>query len=156
MSLKIVIPSHKRHDRVFSKKLVTDPIICVAKSQADIYREYNPECEIVCHPDSVVGLIPKRNWMAKHFGDLFMFDDDVHVCKRLFTEYSVFMDDRHIRGSLEAALRANSDADRYNVPQAERDRIAGALRSWYLQEHRDYKEPVRQLDLFEDYQTDIT
>lgn len=86
MSLKIVIPSHKRHDRVFSKKLVTDPIICVAKSQADIYREYNPECEIVCHPDSVVGLIPKRNWMAKHFGDLFMFDDDVHVCKRLFAE----------------------------------------------------------------------
>ena len=83
MSLKIVIPSHKRHDRVFSKKLVTDPIICVAKSQADIYREYNPECEIVCHPDSVVGLIPKRNWMAKHFGELFMLDDDVHACKYL-------------------------------------------------------------------------
>ena len=86
MSLKIVIPSHKRHDRVLSKKLVTDPIICVAKSQGDIYREYNPECEIVCHPDSVVGLVPKRNWMAKHFGELFMFDDDVHTCKRLFVE----------------------------------------------------------------------
>lgn len=86
MSLKIVIPSHKRHDRVFSKKLVVDPIICVAKSQEAIYKEYNPECEIVCHPDDVVGLVPKRNWMAKHFGELFMFDDDVHVCKRLFVE----------------------------------------------------------------------
>lgn len=81
---------------------------------------------------------------------------DARQSNRIFTEYSVFMDDRHIRGSLEAALRANSDADRYNVPQAERERIAGELRSWYLQEHRDYKEPVRQLDLFEDYKTDIT
>lgn len=34
--LRIVIPSHKRHDRVFAKYLVNDPIICVAKSQGDI------------------------------------------------------------------------------------------------------------------------
>ena len=87
MSLKIVIPSHKRHDRVFSKKLVVDPIICVAKSQEAIYKEYNPECEIVCHPDDVIGLVPKRNWMAKHFGNLFMLDDDVHTCKYLAADY---------------------------------------------------------------------
>ena len=81
MPLKIVIPSHKRHDMVLSKRLVVDPIICVAESQADIYREHNPECEIVTHPDDVIGLIPKRNWMARHCGDLFMLDDDVHVVK---------------------------------------------------------------------------
>lgn len=84
--LRIVIPSHKRHDRVFAKYLVNDPIICVAKSQADIYRDYNPDCEIVAHPDDVVGLIPKRNWMAKHFRELFMLDDDVDACKRLYCE----------------------------------------------------------------------
>lgn len=61
MPLKIVIPSHKRHDRVFAKKIVKDPIICVAESQADIYKRYNPECEIVSHPDDIIGLIPKRN-----------------------------------------------------------------------------------------------
>lgn len=86
MSLKIVIPSHKRHDRVFAKKLVLNPIICVAESQADLYRQFNPECEIVTHPDDVVGLIPKRNWMAKHFRELFMLDDDVHVLKSLYAE----------------------------------------------------------------------
>ena len=86
MSLKIVIPSHKRHDRVFAKKLVNDPIICVAESQADMYRQFNPECEIVTHPDDVIGLIPKRNWMARHFGELMMLDDDVHVVKTLFCE----------------------------------------------------------------------
>ena len=53
-NLKIVIPSHKRHDRVFAKKLVNNPIICVAESQADLYRQYNPECEIVTHPDDVI------------------------------------------------------------------------------------------------------
>lgn len=86
MPLKIVIPSHKRHDKVYAKKLVKDPIICVAESQADIYRRYNPDCEIVTHPDDVIGLIPKRNWMAKHFKDLFMLDDDVHVLKSLIIE----------------------------------------------------------------------
>ena len=86
MSLPIVIPSHKRHDKVFAKKLVLNPIICVAESQADLYSQYNPDCEIVTHPDDVIGLIPKRNWMAKHFGELFMIDDDVHAVKNLVVE----------------------------------------------------------------------
>jgi hypothetical protein len=86
MSLPIVIPSHKRHDRVFAKKLVNNPIICVAESQADLYRNFNPDCEIVTHPDDVIGLIPKRNWMARHFGELFMLDDDVHAVKMLYSE----------------------------------------------------------------------
>ena len=86
MSLPIVIPSHKRHDKVFAKKLVLNPIICVAESQADLYRQYNPDCEIVTHPDDVIGLIPKRNWMAKHFCELFMIDDDVHAVKNLVVE----------------------------------------------------------------------
>lgn len=84
MSLKIVIPSHKRHDRVLAKRLVLDPIICVAESQADIYRKFNPECEIVTHPDDVIGLIPKRNWMARHFGELMMLDDDVFTVRSLY------------------------------------------------------------------------
>jgi len=84
--MRFVIPSHKRADRVLSKKLVIDPIICVAESQREQYEHFNPECEIVCHPDDVVGLIPKRNWMAKHFGDIFMFDDDVTGGKKLFVE----------------------------------------------------------------------
>lgn len=84
--LKIVIPSHKRHDRVLSKKLVCNPILCVAESQADLYKQFNPECEIVKHPDDVVGLIPKRNWMARHFGDMMMLDDDVYAVKNLCCE----------------------------------------------------------------------
>ena len=86
MPLKIVIPSHKRWDRVVAKKLFPSPIICVAESQAEKYKYFNPECEIVTHPDDVVGLVPKRNWMARHFGDLFMVDDDVFQFKKLYNE----------------------------------------------------------------------
>jgi len=76
--------------------------------------------------------------------------NDAKQLNRIFTEYCVFMDDKHIGGSLEAVLRANSIADRYNVSQAERTRIADELRKWYMSEHRDYKEPIRQLNLFEE------
>lgn len=84
MCCKVVIPSHKRADRVKSKVLVPNPILCVAESQEDEYKFYNPECEIVTHPDSVVGLIPKRNWIVQHFGDVFMIDDDVVAVQRLY------------------------------------------------------------------------
>lgn len=81
---KIVIPSHKRADRVLTSKLLKNPIICVPESQLGEYREYNPDAEIVTHPDSVVGLIPKRNWMVRHFGDIFMLDDDI---QKVFVNY---------------------------------------------------------------------
>lgn len=81
---KIVIPSHKRADNVISKDLVLDPIICVPKSQEDEYKAYNPDCEICTHPDSVVGLPAKRNWMVQHFGELFMIDDDVYEVQPLY------------------------------------------------------------------------
>lgn len=78
MSLNIVIPSYKRPERVIAKRLVSNPIICVSRSEKEIYQEMNPECEIVTHPDSVKGLPAKRNWMVNHFKELFMLDDDVY------------------------------------------------------------------------------
>lgn len=78
MSLSIVIPTYKRPERVISKTLVTDPILCVAQSEESAYKEFNPDCEIVVHPDSVKGLPAKRNWIVQHFGEMFMLDDDVY------------------------------------------------------------------------------
>lgn len=75
---------------------------------------------------------------------------DAESINRVFSEYSVFMDDKKIAGSLDAAIRANSLADQKNVCVAERTRIACELKKWYLSEHRGYKEPVRQLELFEE------
>ena len=76
--------------------------------------------------------------------------EDAKLCNRIFTEFSVFMDDKHIAGSLERALKANSDADKNNVSSAERKKITELLRRAFLTEHRNYKEPLGlQLELFD-------
>jgi hypothetical protein len=84
--IKIVIPSHKRPDRVLSKTLVLNPVLCVSKSQAGGYREHNPELEVVEHPDNVVGLYAKRQWCYDHFGDLWMLDDDVIAINKVWDD----------------------------------------------------------------------
>ena len=76
--------------------------------------------------------------------------NDAKQLNRVFTEYMVFLDNKKIGGSLEAALRQNSLADQKTVSLSERTRIANELRAWYMSEHRDYKEPIRQLELFDD------
>ena len=81
--LKIVIPSYKRADRVLSKRLFERPIICVCESEKREYERLNPECEILTHPDSVRGLVAKRNWIADNIGDCFMIDDDVVSCHNI-------------------------------------------------------------------------
>lgn len=60
---------------------------------------------------------------------------------KVFSEYSIFMDDPKIRGSLERALFYNSEADKNNVSATERKRIADALRETYLKNHPGYVEP---------------
>lgn len=59
MHCKIVIPSYKRADRVLTKEICKDVILCVPESQEEDYKNYNPDVEIVCHPDSVKGLPAK-------------------------------------------------------------------------------------------------
>ena len=74
--LPIVIPSMGRASNVSTVSLVDDPIVCVPESEAAQYREHNPGVEVEAHPDTVVGLPAKREWMYQRWGDLFMVDDD--------------------------------------------------------------------------------
>lgn len=66
---------------------------------------------------------------------------------RIFTEYSLFFDERPINGSLEKCLLINSDADKNNVSKAVRDRISDALRKSFILANPGYKEPSSQLEL---------
>lgn len=72
---------------------------------------------------------------------------DASFYNRMFTEYSVFLDDKQVKGSVEVALRLNNQADRRNVSAKVRNEIEQALRKGYLLAHPDYQEPVRQLDI---------
>lgn len=60
---------------------------------------------------------------------------------RMYTEYSVFLSDKSIHGSLELALRCNSEADSHTVSEEERNLIASKLRKSFLENHPDYIEP---------------
>lgn len=66
---------------------------------------------------------------------------------RTYSTYNIFMDDRHIKGSLEAALDENFAADSKNVSLKERTEIRSRLRESYLNNHHGYREPIRQLEL---------
>lgn len=65
---------------------------------------------------------------------------------RMFTEYSVFLSDKRFNGSLELALKSNSEADRNNVSEEERETIKTKLRDYFLTTHPCYKEPIVQLE----------
>lgn len=84
--VKVVIPSHKRSDRVLTVNAVSHAILCVEESQVAAYKVHHPNTEIVSHPDDVVGLARKRDWIVKHFGGVFMLDDDISELRRVYTE----------------------------------------------------------------------
>ena len=84
--IKVLIASHKRADRITTHEKVANSIICIPEGQFGEYRERCPDTEIVTHPDSVIGLSWKRQWMMEHFGDAFHLDDDLAFMKRIYTE----------------------------------------------------------------------
>jgi hypothetical protein len=66
---------------------------------------------------------------------------------RIFTEYSLFLDEKPINGSLEKCLLINNEADKNHVSKAVRDRISDALRKAFIIANPGYKEPCMQLSL---------
>jgi hypothetical protein len=95
--VRIVIPSHKRADRVTTTINALPPEVCtlvVPAAQEAEYREHNPDTEIDAHPDDVIGMSAKRMWMAERYGDQFQCDDD----------QKHFIHLEHIAGERECAL----------------------------------------------------
>ena len=72
---------------------------------------------------------------------------DAAKSNRVFSVWYVFMDDKHVKGSLEKALAVNAEADRKHVRPEVRDEIAAKLREHYLTTHPGYREPIRQLEI---------
>lgn len=66
---------------------------------------------------------------------------------RIFTEYSLFLDEKPINGSLERCLQVNSEADKKHVSKAMREKIMVALRDAFMLANSGYKEPRGQFEL---------
>lgn len=78
---QIVCPTHGRAGRVSTFRVLPDLTLCVSESQHPLYAEKYPDADYLVHPNSVVGLAPKRQWIQEHFGakneDVMMLDDDI-------------------------------------------------------------------------------
>lgn len=95
MEIKIVIPSHLRAKNVASKTLVSDPILCVAESEKDLYSAYNPDVEIVTHTEKGLGHI--RQWIYEKFGNVFTIDDDCTKVAAIWSKNSQTLDPKQVR-----------------------------------------------------------
>ena len=76
--IPIVVPSMGRSHRVHAKKVFTPGrvIVCVPDAEVDAYIEANDDVEVVGHPNDVVGIAQKRQWIYAKWGDVVMIDDD--------------------------------------------------------------------------------
>lgn len=84
MEVTTVILSHKRAGRVTTHRYVSGAQLCVPESQADQYAKFHPADRLLVHPDSVVGLCAKRQWLYKQVGNVMMLDDDSTGLYRLY------------------------------------------------------------------------
>jgi hypothetical protein len=74
----ICCPTHGRAGSVTTFQVLGHDLpLIVARSQEEAYRDAYPEAVIHTHPDSVVGLSGKRQWIYEQYGDVFMVDDDL-------------------------------------------------------------------------------
>ena len=74
-------------------------------------------------------------------------EQDGRKQNRIFTEYSLFLDEKPINGSLERCLFINSEADKNHVSKAMREKIEEVLRKAFMLDNPGYKEPCSQLKL---------
>lgn len=88
LKILVAIPSHLRAKNVSSLNLFPYGILFVADSQVEEYKQWNPDATIISHPDTVIGLTPKLNWIIQYAKDqkydvLVKVDDDFKVCMSL-------------------------------------------------------------------------
>lgn len=82
--VKCMIISHKRADNVKSIKSFANACICVEESQKEEYQANYPGVEIVTHPDSVIGLAMKYQWMYDNYKNIAIIADDIDNLRRTY------------------------------------------------------------------------
>jgi len=80
----VVILSHKRAGKVSTVRFVANTKICVPESQRADYEQYHDAKDIITHPDSVRGLVAKKQWLIENVQELFMMDDDCIGMYRIY------------------------------------------------------------------------
>lgn len=124
--VKPIILSHKRAGKVTTDKYIANCTICIEESQAEEYAKKHPNLPQLVHPDSVIGLWAKRQWVKDQVGDHVQFDDDSIGFYRVY---------RPIRGWKKSVLGPSRAYDLIQMT-ADRARKLGAyLFGWGAHAH---------------------
>lgn len=86
--MKIVIPSAGRAFIAKTPLLLKNYLICIPEGEKKLYQQNFPSDCIVAHPDSLEGLVKKRNWILDNIKDkecIWMLDDDLITFYNLST-----------------------------------------------------------------------
>ena len=75
--IPVVSPTKGRAGKCLTVNAVAPLILCVSESEKAEYEAAYPDHELLIHPDSVLGLSPKRQWICDTVGDVLMVDDDL-------------------------------------------------------------------------------
>ena len=78
--MKIVIPSLGRSETILTHRLLNDYLVCVPDSEHDLYARTIPGDHLIAHPDRVLGIAPKLNWILDNVPDdecIVILDDDI-------------------------------------------------------------------------------
>lgn len=110
--VQIVIPSHLRPDRVLSY-VIPNSIICVPESQFSEYALNYDKDRIVTHPDSIIGIAAKRNWIIERYPNVFMIDDDFPGLQTVYEEKNRKLTPEESYEVIQATARVAKDAGAY-------------------------------------------
>ena len=91
----IIVPSFRRAKLMTTHRLLPDGEFYVSVPESDVpeYRNLFAEDRLIVHPDSVIGLPPKYNWLSAEFQnkekvDCFYMDDDLTSVNRVWPQKS--------------------------------------------------------------------
>lgn len=105
--IEVVVPSHRRAGMVTTHRHIAGCLICIPESQVEEYAKHHPRETLVAHPDSVIGLTPKREWIRNAFPSAFQIDDDCkgfeRVYRRLDDSRPKMMEPDEARSAIEQA-----------------------------------------------------
>jgi hypothetical protein len=110
--IQIVIPSMGRAETITTHTIVSGAIICVPQLEVDQYELNCPGVEVIGHPDSVIGLPAKRQWILERFDTVFMMDDDCLLWAHLGHakgEKMRYMEPDHVAALIQTTYEACLD-----------------------------------------------
>lgn len=118
--MRIVIPSMGRARTATTHRLVDESIFCVPEAEADGYAKLVGSARVVTHPDTLLGLPRKNNWILDNLIDdecVVMLDDDIEYVVNMWVgpgEPDQFtVDPDRIRRIIEQTYGMAEDAGAY-------------------------------------------